>query len=503
MRSKRAVSNTIALIVLQIISLICGFIVPRLIISNFGSDVNGLVASIGKFLTYISLIEFGFGPVVKSILYKPIAKKNKSEIEKILKAAERFFRHIALIFLVYVLVLCFVIPFIVKNDFSFLYMAPLVIIIAFSVFIEYFFGMTYKIYLITEQKTYITSLIQMITLIINAAVCVILIKIGAGIHAVKLATAIIFATRPFIQNYYIKKKYNLDFKDKQTDYKIKQKWDGLAQHIAYVVRVNTDIIVLTIFTQIKEVSVYYVYSMVTTGVKGMLESFSAGVEASFGDIIAKKETKVLNKSFRIYEFIYLTISTIAFICTLFLIVPFISVYTKGITDVNYIRPLFACIFVIAEFVYIIRLPYSSITVAAGKFKEIRIPAWIESIVNIVISLALVIKLGIVGVAIGTLAAMITRTAHFMYYASKNILKRNMMQTIKYIILEIIEFLLVMVIIKVLPNMEVTNYLEWIKQGLIVFGISFIVVGLINSIVCIKELKETIEFLKNHFKGVKE
>ena len=148
MRSKRAVSNTIALIVLQIISLICGFIVPRLIISNFGSDVNGLVASIGKFLTYISLIEFGFGPVVKSILYKKKKKKNKGEIKKILKAAEKFFRHIALIFLVYVLVLCFVLPFIVKNDFSFLYTAPLVIIIAFSVFIEYFFGMTYKIYLI-------------------------------------------------------------------------------------------------------------------------------------------------------------------------------------------------------------------------------------------------------------------------------------------------------------------------------------------------------------------
>ena len=105
MRSKKAIVNIISSLVLQVVTLICGLIVPKLIIQTFGSNVNGLVSSITQFLAYITLLEAGFGPVVKSALYKPIAQKNKKQIENILKASEKFFRVIALIFVGYLIVL--------------------------------------------------------------------------------------------------------------------------------------------------------------------------------------------------------------------------------------------------------------------------------------------------------------------------------------------------------------------------------------------------------------
>lgn len=57
MRTKKAILNIIASLLLQVIVLICGFIVPKLIITNFGSKVNGLISSITQFLAYISLLE--------------------------------------------------------------------------------------------------------------------------------------------------------------------------------------------------------------------------------------------------------------------------------------------------------------------------------------------------------------------------------------------------------------------------------------------------------------
>lgn len=66
---------------LQITILICGFIVPKVIITNFGSNVNGLVSSITQFLAYITLLEAGMGPVVKSALYGPIAKKIRNRLK--------------------------------------------------------------------------------------------------------------------------------------------------------------------------------------------------------------------------------------------------------------------------------------------------------------------------------------------------------------------------------------------------------------------------------------
>lgn len=56
-RGKKVVLNIITSLLLQVIILICGFIVPKLIITNFGSDVNGLISSITQFLAYISLLE--------------------------------------------------------------------------------------------------------------------------------------------------------------------------------------------------------------------------------------------------------------------------------------------------------------------------------------------------------------------------------------------------------------------------------------------------------------
>ena len=496
MRSKKAIINIISSLALQFVTVICGFIVPRLIIQSFGSSVNGLVTSITQFLAYITLLESGFGPVVKSILYKPIANKDKTKIEEILKASEKFFRTLSYIFIVYIVVLCALLPFILSKEFNALYTLSLVLIISISTFAEYYFGMTYRLFLQAEQKTYITSIIQISTLIINTIMVVLLIHLNANIQIVKLVSATIFIFRPILQNIYVKKKYNIDLKNTNTDYKIKQKWDGLAQHIAAVVHGNTDVVILTLFSNTAEVSVYSVYLLVVQGIKSVIQALTGGIEASFGDMIAKGEKENLNRSFKIYEGFYFTLSTIICTATLFLILPFVSVYTKGITDADYIRPVFSYLIVIAEFLWVIRLPYSSITLAAGHFKETRKGAWVEAISNIGISIILVWKFGIIGVAIGTLVAMFIRTIEFMYHTSKYILDRSVWYTFKRLIVITVEVLIIAVIVWLIPNVEVTNYLTWVLQAIIVAVISSIVVVTINCVIYKENVKNVIGIIKN-------
>ena len=121
MRSKKAVINIITTLGLQVIAIVYGFIVPKIIITSFGSSVNGLVSSITQFLAYISLLESGIGPVIKASLYKPIANKNKKEISDVLKASEKFFKTISFIFIIYLLILAFVYPLIVSSEFGYFY----------------------------------------------------------------------------------------------------------------------------------------------------------------------------------------------------------------------------------------------------------------------------------------------------------------------------------------------------------------------------------------------
>ena len=496
MRSKKAVKNIITSLLQQIVTVICGLIVPRAIIGTFGSSVNGLVSSITQFLGYITLMEAGIGPVIKSALYKPIAEKNKAQIERILKASQRFFRVISGIFIVYLIALCFIYPLIVSTEFETGYTVSLILIIAISTFAEYFFGMVYRLYLQAEQKTYITSIVQILTTILNAILVVVLIKFGASIQVVKLGSAFVFVLRPIIQNIYVKKKYNINFKEVKEKYELKQKWDGLAQHIASVVHNNTDVAILTIFSTTAEVSVYSVYLYVITGVKNMVQALTGGVDASFGDMIAKDEIDNLNRSFRTYELFYFTLITIVYIITIVMILPFVKIYTSGITDANYYRPTFAILITVAELMWSIRLPYSSVTLAAGHFKQTNKGAWVEVFSNLIISIALVFKFGMVGVAIGTLVAMTIRTIEFMYHTSKYILRRNQIENVKRVVILIVEMIVLVPIgFFISKFIDVNSYVSWFFLAVIVGLISLLGVGVVNGIIYRKDLKDLVNMVK--------
>ena len=489
MRKKKALYSIVTNLILQLVVIIYGFIVPKIIISHFGSDVNGLISSITQFLAYITLLESGFGPVVKSALYKPIANKNKSEIANILKTAERFFRKIAIIFIAYIIILCFIYPIIISNKFDTVFTVSLIIIISISTFAEYFFGMTYRLYLQADQKNYIISLIQIFTYILSAIAIVILAMFNFSIEIIKLVSGLIFVLRPILQNAYVKKKYDINLNNANNNYLLKQKWDGLAQHIASVIHTNTDVTVLTIFSSLSEVSVYSVYYLVVRGIKQIAQSFSTGIDSSFGDMIAKNEHHNLNEKFELYEILYFTVITILFSSTIILITPFITVYTNGIKDANYIRYLFGILITISEYIWAIRLPYSSLTLAAGHFKQTQVGAWVECVLNIILSVILVQRYGIIGVAIGTIIAMLVRTIEFVYHANKYILKRNMLKSLKEILVLLLETILVVLVFNIIPLLSKISYLIWIINAVIVLFIVILITCLLNTIFYRKMMKK--------------
>lgn len=498
MRSKKALYNIFSSLVVQVIVVIYGFIVPKIIINNYGSSVNGLISSITQFLSYITLIESGFGPVVKSVLYKPLAKKNNDEINNILYVSEKFFRKIAYIFIIYIILLSVFYPMIVSREFGYIYTITLIIIISISTFAEYFFGMTYKLFLISDQKNYIISIIQIIIYIFSISLTIILAKLNVSIHLLKLILGIVFISRPLMQNYYVKKKYNISFKNVDKKYKLHKKWDGLSQHIASVVHNNTDVAMLTFFSSLSEVSVYSVYFMVVRGIRQLVQSFTGGIEASFGNMIAKKEISNLQKKFGMYEIIFYSIATIFYSTTMVLIVSFISLYTKNVVDANYIRPIFGYLIVMGEFIWTIRLPYSSIVLASGHFKETRKGAWVEAITNIIISLILVQKLGIIGVTLGTIISIGIRTIEFVVHANKYILFRNNIESIKKIILVVIETVIILLIGNVIPLFECSSYIYWGLNGFIIFSLAFLVTMGINYFVYPDAYKELINIFKRIF-----
>lgn len=132
MRKKKLILNSVTSLLTQLMTIICGLIIPRLIISAYGSQVNGLVSSITQFLSVISLLDLGVGAVVQTALYRPLAEKDDLQISKIVVSSDRFFRRIAKILLLYVGLLMVIYPHISNSTFNGLYISSLIVIVAIS-----------------------------------------------------------------------------------------------------------------------------------------------------------------------------------------------------------------------------------------------------------------------------------------------------------------------------------------------------------------------------------
>ena len=427
-RTQKAKLNMLSSLASQIAALVCGFIIPRLLISTFGSEIYGATTSITNFLAYISLIEGGVAGVARAALYKPLAEGNIKSINAVYAETKRFFHIIGFIFLAYSLFIASTYNFLAKDiNFEWIFTFFLVLAISISTLGQYFFGISNSVLISADQKLYIINALNVVTIIANTFATFILTKLEYGIIEIKFVSGIIFIIRPIYLSLYVKRHYSInkqlvDYPKKQSA--IEQKWTALGQHIAYFLHSNTDIAVLTILSDLKTVAVYSVYNMIVSGLRSLTSSFYNGMEPVFGELYAKKENTRLHQVFGYYETLISVASVSIFSCAASVIIPFVKIYTRGIEDVNYIIPQFGFILIVAELVYTIRIPYHYMINASIRFKQTKAASYGEAGINIILSVILVFKYGIVGVAIATLLAVFFRSVYYAVYLSEHVMHRK-------------------------------------------------------------------------------
>ena len=405
-------------LILQFFTLISGFILPKIILTCFGSEVNGLVSSLNQFLSYITLVEGGITGVIVANLYKPIVEQDNNKISSVLVTADRFYKKIGALFIAYSVILSIIYPLHFKTEFTFSYVCSLTLILSLTLLIQYMYSLTLRTLLNADKKGYVVNFTQTLIVIFNVLFALISVFIYPSIHVLKLISGSLFLLQPLIFNRYVKKNYKIDWKVEPDNSLIKSRWNGFAINLAAFIHNSTDVTVLTFLANLKTVSIYSVYSLVSSGIKQVIDACLSGIAHTVGQAYAKKNWKELNQKLDIYEYIVLILVFFLFTVTALLITPFVQLYTKDIVDTDYNQPLFGFLLVLAEALYLIKLPHLNLAYSANKFKEITVPAYIEAMLNIMISVALVKWIGLIGVTIGTIVGMTYRMVFHVYYTSK-------------------------------------------------------------------------------------
>lgn len=419
-RTANSIKMVLASTLCQIVIFTCGLILPPLFISQYGSEVNGLLNLVKQLMSYFGIVCLGLGVSAQVALYKPIANNNWKEINSILSAARYFYNVSGIIFAVLVFVSSAILPFIISSTVPVFDIMLIVLITGIGSICEYVIISKYRIFLSANQKQYINSRITAEGILLNTIVSVILIKCDFNIIVIQLGSSVIYVLRLLYTIKYVKKNYPLiSFNaERPALEKLENRWSAFFYQISRMIINLSPMIIVSIVGSLNDASIFSVYFMVFSSLTMISGIFSSGIQAPFGSIIANNEIAVLKNAFASFEFLYTLILSICFCCGILLMTSFVGSYIHNNDGINYILPSFSFFMCVYFFIFNYRIPFTTLVEAKGLFKLNNKYNLIESIVFVLFSIFMVKRLGLLGIAISGIVTSLPRTIHYIVYCKQ-------------------------------------------------------------------------------------
>lgn len=500
MNARRSFYNIFFGLLSQIISIALGIIIPRLVLVSLGSESNGLLSSVNQALVYLSLLEAGIGTATLQALYKPVAEEDKSSINQIMAATNIYYKRVGLYYFIATLSLAIIYPIVVKSSLSYFTIFSVILLSGLSQVINFFFQGKYRILMQVEGKNYILTNLGTIINAFTSISKIILLLLGYDIIVLQLMYFVFSLLQMIYIMKYIKKNYKwLDLSVTPNYDAISQKNSVLIHQISGLIFQNTDVLILTVACGLKVVSVYSMYVMLFGMIGTTISTINSGVSFAMGQAYNtdKKKFNILYNAFETYN-MSLTFSLYC-VATIF-IIPFLKLYTAGVTDVNYFDKLLPYLFVATYLLSNGRSAAQRVIEYAGHFKLTQDRSIIESAINVVVSLVGVVKFGIYGVLLGTIAALLYRTNDMILYSSKRLLKRSPFKTyLKWGTNLVLYITFIIIFNKILLKITLDNYLILILfaglVSIIVVSVFFAVGSLIDN----ESFKYCLSYVRKYLK----
>lgn len=448
LNSTKGFRNIAANISAQVVTILMGIIIPRLMLVNLGSEANGLFTSIGNVLVYVALLEAGVGAAATQALYAPIATKNHQKVNEIVAAVDHFYKRTGRWYFAVILLLTFVFPFTLDSTLPKWQIMAVMFLSGMPGVIKYYYQGKYVILLRADGRSYALTNLSIVVNIATSAAKIALLLFGCNIVELQAMYLLFNVAQVFFILFYVKRHYPWLSKDATPNYTaISQSKNALVHQISSMVFFNTDVLLLTYFCGLKMVSVYSMYTMLFGIISSAILNFS-GANFILGQTFNTDRARSL-KLLDVYEIFNMVLTFSLFCIANIFILPFMTLYTSGVTDINYIDRYLPYLIVATNLLSNGRNSSSQIIEYAGHFKQTQWRAILESVINIVVSLACVFKFGIYGVLIGTIAALLYRTNDMIIYANKKILHRSPWKTYRRWLVNLALFIAVTVLSKLL------------------------------------------------------
>lgn len=479
--NKKVIKNISMGLFSQVIILLLGFIVPRIILTHYGSDTNGLMNTITQIFTYMALLEAGISQASKNALYKHIINDDKNEISIIMSSSRRYYRKISYIYLASVICLSVIVPFILQTNIDYWTIFFFVLFEGLTSVVAFYFINTWTCLLQADGKSYITNAITLLNKILCYGIRIILALLEINIAFIQVGYFIVSLIQLLIYYLYMRRDYRwVDYTAAPKDYKLLNRNSYIISEVAWTIFSSTDLIILSVFVSTSLASVYSTYNMVFVALNGVLTSVYQSLNYNLGQVF-HSNTEHYKKLHDLFNSVFIGATTVCMCTAYCLIIPFIKLYTNGVNDINYIYTSLPILFCLVQLLTWSRMTDGTLINIAGYVKRANKIYIIEATLNVILSLILVQYFDILGVLLGTVLALPIRLVYSIYETNIKILHRKIWKPITIILINFAIFCIA-VIFNHYIQFDITSYLQFFMYGILYFIVFSIIVFLLNLVV---------------------
>ena len=501
MREKNSILNIISNLFVIILQIVLAFVVRFIFVKVLNEQYLGVQGLFTNIISMLSLAELGIGTAISFILYKPLAEKDYNKVSVIVTFLRKVYIAIGIVVLISGIIITPFLKYLVTG-YTMGNLNIIFIMYFITLAVEYF--LTYPETLLSaDQKHYKISFILIGYTLITNVLQIIVLLVTKNFLIYILADVVMKIIKAVAINLYIKRYYpEVNFYNKEKLEKkeknvfIKNVKSLFLYKIGDYLINGTDNIIISKIIDISTVGIYSNYLSTITIFRNIMFNIINGVTASFGNLIIKEKEDVQENVFNIMNFITYMFCGFVFCCLIFLFNDF----TKLLYGNNYVLGMMEVIIICLNFyIATMLLPLESVKSAAGLYYEDRYISLIQAAINVFISIILGLKIGLIGVLLGTFISYILTTVWerpIIIY--KEIFKSNSIVYFKKYILQI--FIIVfnilldyLVITKLFTQVTILNF---ILKGITIF----IVYVVTNIIIFIKsnELQYILKTIKDKF-----
>lgn len=412
--------NASTVLLVSLVTIVASFFNRTVFVRCLSAEYIGLGGLLGNLLGLLSLAELGIGSAIHFGLYRSLGQSDIEKTKSLMAVYRCLYRWVGFSILGIGALLTPILPRLIKelpetisiseiNLYYWMYLG--------SASLSYFFSYK-RALIICDQREYISTLtgglFHVVAVALQASVLLLTHSYIAYLAISLLLTLAENLTISSIANrlYPFLREKNVAELSAQESQTLRRNISAQFLHrVGGIVVFSSDNIIISKLVGLMEAGLYSNYTLILASVNSIFNRVLSGVTASVGNLMAGSDDSHSESIFYHVLFLNAWLYSFASVCLLCLFQPFIRLW---LGEDYLLKDMTVAMIVTSFYINGVRLTLLIFKDASGVFAQDRYKPLVEGAVNILISIPLAIRYGVMGVLLGTVVS--TFAVAFWYEA---------------------------------------------------------------------------------------